>query len=481
MLFDDLLYGCTVRAFVPAFDNGYMLAGETAGEGLIVKIDSQGNYEWAKKYSATSHFNDIKSTADSAFVIIGVSNNDESICMKLSILGDTIWQTKISGSTSLSPLSFEPTFDGGTIICGYKEENSAPYTKVFVAKLDSNGNLEWSKYYVAGNDANFGHSIHQVSDSGYIVSGFMENLLFDPGTFIMKLNSAGEIIWSKELYDNVYQFACNADFIITNDGLVFYSDYAPFFLIKTDLDGNIIWSKNIENLGGNLSLYDSPNRIHSTHDGGYCLVDGSCFGSAVIKIDSMGNLIFAKYVDLIAVDSRETADHGIIIVGNGPMCGLKTDDYLIPQIGVIKTDSLGFSPLCVYDNLNYPPVDYLLSETVIDVDSSSDAVGSSFATDVVSISMFDNEGCVAQAGDISQQNNEQSISIYPNPAENIVHIESKSEIEFLRLTNFSGKLLLIRFANASDFDLDLSQYSQGIYLLTMKQTDQLIHKMIVKQ
>ena len=484
VLFDDLLFGCTVHAFVPSYNNGYMLAGESSGEGLIVKLDSNANYEWAKKFSSTSRFNDIIKTTDSAFVVVGYSYAGDAICLKLNALGDTIWQTKISGSTSITILEVEQTFDAGFITTGYQEELSAPYSKIFVAKFNSSGSMEWSKYFAGGDNSNTGRSIHQTPDSGYVVCGDIEDFPpYAPATFVAKLNSTGNITWAKKIYDSsLYPgVAYGSDFIITNNGFIFCLPSNSLYLVKTDSALNILWSKKYDNLGSGPSSEEAPLKLHKTGNGDYLFVRGSCWGSAMAKVDSLGNLIFVKGVDMAAIDLTETKDKGFFILGNGPMCGVKTSEYMIPQIGIIKTDSLIQAPMCLFDVLTNVSVDHSLLDTTVVLVSSSGAVASSYQSVLTSVSMFDNDGCVAHASGVSQQDNDKSISIYPNPAVNTVHLESKSSIEFIQLMNLTGKFLYGAAVNASDFDLDMSQYPAGTYFLVLLQDNQLFHKMIVKQ
>ena len=56
------------------------------------------------------------------------------------------------------------------------------------------------------------------------------------------------------------------------------------------------------------------------------------------------------------------------------------------------------------------------------------------------------------------------LEIYPNPATNRIHIISDQRINFVKIYNYSGKLLLIENVNDNSWQLNTSQFEKGIYL-----------------
>jgi hypothetical protein len=64
--------------------------------------------------------------------------------------------------------------DGGYVITGYTQSFGAGSSDVFVIKLDSSGNLSWAK--TIGGTGDYGYSIQQTSDGGYVITGELQAL-----------------------------------------------------------------------------------------------------------------------------------------------------------------------------------------------------------------------------------------------------------------------------------------------------------------
>ena len=61
--------------------------------------------------------------------------------------------------------------------------------------------------------------------------------------------------------------------------------------------------------------------------------------------------------------------------------------------------------------------------------------------------------------------------VYPNPANNQVHIESATSIESVKVYNMMGALVETISANAKTVDVDRNAYSNGIYFFNIRQSD----------
>lgn len=71
------------------------------------------------------------------------------------------------------------------------------------------------------------------------------------------------------------------------------------------------------------------------------------------------------------------------------------------------------------------------------------------------------------------------LKIYPNPATDVVHIQSTQKIKQIQVLDLSGKVLLI--VNSGDSFLDISHLSNGIYLLQLKTESGTVVRKLVKE
>lgn len=74
----------------------------------------------------------------------------------------------------------------------------------------------------------------------------------------------------------------------------------------------------------------------------------------------------------------------------------------------------------------------------------------------------------------------QTLEIYPNPTEGEVQISGLSETSVISLYDFYGKKLLCRYFDKNRLDLDLTGYSNGIYVLRVGTNNKTFVKKIVK-
>lgn len=71
--------------------------------------------------------------------------------------------------------------------------------------------------------------------------------------------------------------------------------------------------------------------------------------------------------------------------------------------------------------------------------------------------------------------------IYPNPATNILTVETYNDKGTYQLQDVTGKVLLSGNVTANKFSLDISALSKGIYLLSLIDGEQQVNKKIVKE
>jgi hypothetical protein len=95
--------------------------------------------------------------------------------IKTDARGKEEWSRTFGGADCDAGYSVQQTGDGGLIVGGRTHSFGAGFSDVYLIETDANGNEEWSRTF-GGTDYDWGESVHQTSDGGFIVAGGTESL-----------------------------------------------------------------------------------------------------------------------------------------------------------------------------------------------------------------------------------------------------------------------------------------------------------------
>ena len=257
--------------------------------------------EWQKTLggSGEDYASSIQPTPDGGYVVAGNtgSNNGDVTgshgdmdfwVVKLDRGGNRVWQKTLGGNWGDKANSIQPTLDGGYVVAGYAHSNGGDITEshgiddFWVVKLDAGGNIVWQKT-LGGTSDEKAYSIELTSDGGYVVAGYTNSHdgdvtgnHGDDDFWVVKLDVDGNIVWQKTLggsgQDEAYSIQPTPDggyvvagYAMSNDGDVTGNHgEIDLWVVKLDAGGNMVWQKT---LGG--SSQDNAYSIQATLDGGY--------------------------------------------------------------------------------------------------------------------------------------------------------------------------------------------------------------------
>jgi hypothetical protein len=165
-------------------DGGYIIAGSTSsydvgfGDVYLVKTDPNGNFQWQKTFggSNTDIGYSVQQTSDGGYIIAGSTESYgtgdcDVYLIKTEPNGILQWQNIFGGSDYDRCRSVRQTSDGGYIITGGTASIVTEIEDVYLIKTEPNGNEKWQKTF-GGSDHDFGYSVQQTSDGGYIITGY---------------------------------------------------------------------------------------------------------------------------------------------------------------------------------------------------------------------------------------------------------------------------------------------------------------------
>ncbi len=330
--------------------NGDVSGNHDSTDVWVVKLNSSGNIQWQKCLGGTmaDYGYSIQQTTDGGYILIGTtdSNNGDVSgnhgcsdvwVVKLNSGGNIQWQKCLGGTSFDYGFSIQQTTDGGYILTGQTDSNNGDVSgihfnnpnyqtpDVWLVKLSSTGAIQWQKC-LGGSSSDSGSSIEQTIDGGYIVVGSTSSIngdvignhfQFTSDVWVVKLGSTGAIQWQKCLGGTKTDFGNS---------------------ILQTLDGGYIVA------GGTDSNDGDALGNHQTTGG------GGIYDAWVVKLSSAGNIQWQKclgggYIEK-AFSIQQTADGGYIVLGgagsdNGDVIGNHGPGFEMSDAWTVKLNSTG--------------------------------------------------------------------------------------------------------------------------------------------
>ena len=346
-------------------DGGFIIAGQTCSYGSaannvwLLKTDSSGKELWNNTFSdGVSQVGDsVQQTSDGGYVIAGMIEHldTDAWLIKANSTGAKLWDKEFGGSSGDSFKSIQLTSEGGYVVTGRTYNYNAGGHNAWLIKTDSNGQRTGSKAFI-GSQSDSGNSVQQTSDEGYIIAG--ETSSYGAGgndAWLIKTDSNCNEIWNETFggpsqdYGRSVKQTSDGGYIIAGETSSYGAGSVDAWLIKTDSAGNELWN---ETFGG--ASADYGRSVLETNDGGYIIAGytysygaGNC-DAWLVRTDSNGNELWNETIGGLSDDRgvciQQTSDGGYIISGYTKSYGAGGNDaWLIkvrPESGSIPDISL---------------------------------------------------------------------------------------------------------------------------------------------
>ena len=349
------------RYLIQTNDDGYLVAGNTSLLGdnysnvLMLKVDHTGEQVWRKDYTYSSNdrVNTVIELEDGSLVMAGFSTSNTNSSKDLLIMrtdseGNIEWQSLYGDTRDEIANSISSASDGGFIIAGEITNENTGNSSCYLLKVNNNGEFEWDRSF-GGSLNDQGFFLISANDGGFVITGVTRSQNDSSGDlWLIKVNNTGEILWEKtfggENFESGRSLQQTSDdgYIIVGQTESFGNGNNDAYLLKTDSQGNEIWSRTYGGSGTDQGRY-----VVETLDQGY-IISGytDSYGSMggfnfwLIKTDSNGDLEWQEYYggsgDDRAFCGIQASDGGYAIVGQSNTGGSTGVDILL-----VKTDDIG--------------------------------------------------------------------------------------------------------------------------------------------
>lgn len=441
--------------------------------GFIVKFGPTGNFLFAKALVGTY--------------------NQEMNDIDIDTEGNLYTTGSFKGINSFA-VDFDPGF--GTFFIPAQNED------VFILKLENDGDFVWAKSFSGGStffenleDRDKGNAIKVDANGNIFIAGsFKETVDFDTSAasstltstgstdaFIVKLNSSGNLIWAKQIggtsndigksmgldvIGNVYIFGYYAETF--DETVTDFNPNAPVVnlaiqnniqnaVVKLNNAGDFVWAKRFRGNG------QAPQKAFDVDQNGNVFVLETFSGTA-------NNPVTYDFDEGSGVFNMTTPTNGI-------------------YVSVINTDGIFSSAYRTGDALTTLNSNAFCASATGELYAAGNYFNNTDFDPTVGVFTLEVSGnsCFLQKMAYQtleiQENTFSTFDLYPNPAYNILNINFKNDIERgnLSIISLTGQTLIEKQnLSGTEFNFDVSHLKKGIYIVQLRNEDEVFNAKFIK-
>ena len=459
-------------------DGSLMIASQYA----VVKTDSLGEFVWARDYDVSISYRKLIK-GENNYIYVGSTSNDGVLLSKIDTAGNLYWTKAYNlGSSALPDLFYDMIMnnDASIIMVGSIMNWSINLDSVqgYFLMVDTNGNVMHSKTYIDPLSKNsWVYSINRKGSSHYLLSGSngIDTSSMQDG-LIIEVDSVGNLVSEYSIGTNSNEdirsvFSDNGDFVFTLINRGINLTNDLPILVCLDSAYSLKWEK----------LYDYSCNGFIFHPLLVGRINHNYLynsGQQVGELDSMGTLLTRNGISSAFPFTYEflaycKAGNNIFYTGGEGV----TYDYLL----IAKSDSTGYSgcgyvnvaPPCISSvNISVQPLTLFADSLFVDIASSNNSY--SRPTPNVYIN------CLSTG---VNEINSNSIKVYPNPAYDLINVSfdfysDQLSLDLKIIDNY-GQIVYSTFINTSTKCIQLNNLVNGMYNFSFQTKDYIFNKKII--
>lgn len=249
---------------------------------------------------------DLQIFNDSTIYVVGrtttvTKGNYDGYIAKLKIDGSVLWSKSIGGTSEESLWAIKVD-KYENVYCGGVSYSNVTNRAAFMLKIDKNGNLKWKKYFHGGvHEYIYNLTLSTNHDFLYYVGHCNYNGYGSSDNCIFKLDSSGNVDWVKQIgsagQERPYSVTVDNNNNAYVSGIVFPGSVPDGSIIKIASNGTInYYNKYVLNTSNNYSEFMDI----SNYDNRHLYIVGRSINSGIIRLFLMktalnGTVIWTKY------------------------------------------------------------------------------------------------------------------------------------------------------------------------------------------
>lgn len=261
------------RSVQQTSDGGYIVTGYTSNPDytndiFLLKTNASGEILWTKVYNKDEGDigNAVRQTPDGGFIIAGKTSYmwfTYVYLIKTDAVGDTLWTRTYGDSESQEASDIQLLSDGGYVISGNILDENYYTNDVYLLKTDASGQIIWSKAF-GGIYDEFSNSICQTSDGGFVIVGQTVNYPII-NIYLVKTNLDGDTLWTRtyggeemEEYGYSVNQTTDGGYIIGGYTFSQATSMNKIYLVKTNGDGQTVGIDDYRSLSCPITISPNP-------------------------------------------------------------------------------------------------------------------------------------------------------------------------------------------------------------------------------
>lgn len=320
------------------FASAFSIGAALNDSALDIALDGAGNIAVLGSFNGTVDFDPGAGVWELTSTPAGSSN---TFAAKYDPAGNFLWAQRMGGHIDVFGPSIAAGGDGavyvsgsftGTADFGATVLTSLGSNDVFAAKLDADGNFDWARRFGAGNSDRGMDVAADALGNSYLIAETRTVASGLPDAFLAKIDPDGDVLWTKQVgastragkrhssdFARGYQIALDSagnpyaagifngtvDFD-PGSGISKLTGSSDGFIMKFESDGDFVW---VRSFSGSLPeahglAVDAAGAVYSTGVFGGTVdfdpgpstfnVTGSVNSTYVSKLDVAGNFAWAK-------------------------------------------------------------------------------------------------------------------------------------------------------------------------------------------